>query len=127
VDLVEGWLASYEPAFNGVMLHRRQYFQWAPNWDHDHCEFCSIAFVVKGDASAQPPNVAEGWTTDDESNWICNSCFEKYRERFDWKVRKRLASDRPNTGPPTHSAPMKGVVTKPPPERPRRVPKHRVG
>jgi hypothetical protein len=127
VDDVETWLASYDAALKGVYLHRRPYFQWALNWDHDHCEFCRIAFVVKGDASAEPPNVTEGWTTDDESDWICNTCFDKYRERFNWKVRNRLSSDRPDTGPPTHSVPIKGVVTKAPPKAPRTAPKSRGG
>jgi hypothetical protein len=127
VDDVEAWLASYDPALKGAKLHRRPYFQWASNWDHDHCEFCSMAFVVKGDATAQPPNVTEGWTTDTEYDWICNACFEKHRERFEWSVRNRLPSDRPDTGPPTHSAPITGVVTKAAPKELRNAPKHRAG
>src|SRR6266851_3998236 len=107
-DGSDDWLAWHDDALKGVTLHRRTYFQWAPNWDHDHCEFCQIAFVVAGDAFARPPYATEGWTIDDEYSWICDRCFETYRARFGWTTRDRLPTDRPDTPPPASPAPVRG-------------------
>jgi hypothetical protein len=31
----------------------------------------------------------EGYTTDDQYRWICDTCFVDFRERFDWTVAQR--------------------------------------
>ena len=48
-----------------------------PGWDHDHCEFCGDKFGFSG-------TLTEGWTTVDEYRWICDPCFNDFRERFRW-------------------------------------------
>ena len=63
----------------GVTVHRRHYFLWRPDWDHDHCEFCFRRF-----ASAERQNFcSEGFFTEDK-RWICETCYEDFKLMFDW-------------------------------------------
>jgi hypothetical protein len=66
----------------GIALHRAHYRASRPDWDHDHCEFCHAKFM---DVDASDIS-REGFTTDDESRWICDDCFRDFRERFQWSV-----------------------------------------
>jgi len=55
-----------------------------PSWDHDHCEFCWQKFMSIDSSEAQQ----EGYTTDNRSHWICLICYEDFKDRFQWKVKK---------------------------------------
>ena len=60
-------------------------------WDHDHCHFChDAAFSERYDG-----DLREGWTSGGQAglppadqqaeyHWVCPSCFEQYRDAFDW-------------------------------------------
>lgn len=73
-----------EPAFY------RQ-FQWSlkvwsrtrPHWDHDHCEFCMAKISDLGGPDIQP----EGWTDEEETYWVCKSCFDDFMEMYQWNLR----------------------------------------
>ena len=52
-------------------------------WDHDHCEFCLIK-ITDLDIS---DSLKEGWTNQDEGLWICESCFEDFKDKYQWKVK----------------------------------------
>ena len=52
------------------------------NWDHDHCEFC-LQKITDLDIS---DSIKEGWTNQDEGLWICESCFEEFKETYQWKI-----------------------------------------
>ena len=55
-----------------------------PNWDHDHCAFC----WAKLSAEPLPDSLQEGYCTPDEYSWICATCFEDFKSRFEWRVIK---------------------------------------
>jgi len=60
------------------LLHKR----WSrpePRWDHDHCEFC-------GDKIDYLTGLA--YCTTDQYHWICEECFNDFKEMFQWKVVK---------------------------------------
>lgn len=48
--------------------------------DHEHCEFCWDKF------SASAEDLHEGYTTTDHYRWICDTCYEDFKEMFQWKV-----------------------------------------
>ena len=62
-----------------LLLHRR----WAANDDndHDHCAFCWEKFA------AYEGCLQVGYCTEDEEDWICEICFNDFRERFGWRVK----------------------------------------
>jgi len=68
----------------GVTLIHRKYRQnpHNPNWNHDHCEYCGEIFSLFDD----PEHLKEGYTTEDDYRWICSTCFNDFKDDFEWKV-----------------------------------------
>ena len=61
-------------------LIRKKYAKYRVDWEHDHCEFCGKKFSeVQGDLN-------EGYVTEGGYHWICDVCFEDFKERFHWKT-----------------------------------------
>ena len=64
-------------------------------WDHDHCEFCGVTFEEHAKVAARPPSdrrvLTEGYSTVEggakSQMWICEECFEDFKEEFRWSVR----------------------------------------
>jgi hypothetical protein len=84
VDLTDWRLRGQERYLKGVSLLRQAYQRYAPNpsWDHDHCAFCHTKFMVED----LPGVLHEGYCTLDQHRWICTTCFDDFREYFDWKL-----------------------------------------
>lgn len=47
-----------------------------------HCEFCQEEFMESG----VDGTFKEGYTTSDQSYWICNNCFQNFKDSYDWLV-----------------------------------------
>ena len=62
----------------GKRLRRQAYQPSRLGWDHDHCAFCGAKF------SLQAPDLAEGHATEDSYHWVCDGCFEDFREEMGW-------------------------------------------
>lgn len=73
---------------------------WSETWEHDHCEFCWAKFVDPAFSEAHARLVREdhevltegyaalgtGPEGEDDYHWICDTCFNDFRERFAWRV-----------------------------------------
>ena len=81
---MDDWrLNGQEKYLSGVNLIHRRYRRYKnPKWDHDHCEFCQAKFMVEDVHDV----LHEGYTTEDDYHWICNSCFAEFNDRFGWTV-----------------------------------------
>ena len=77
-------LRGQENYLTGVTLVHRPYRRYAanPKWDHDHCAFCWEKFMVDD----HPDVLHEGYATLDDYHWICERCFQDFREQFRWTV-----------------------------------------
>jgi len=73
-------LMAQERFLEGVALKRMIWKQSYDNWDHDHCEFC-FAEISEYDGVLH-----EGYCTLDEYHWICEECFEDFKDMFHWSV-----------------------------------------
>ena len=51
-----------------------------PRWDHDHCAFCCAKF------SEAENNLHFGYCTLDRYYWICEECFEDFKDVFSWQL-----------------------------------------
>jgi hypothetical protein len=83
-------LAGQEKYLFGKTLFRRP---WSsppsnPAWDHDHCAFCWRKFL----AASGLDECREGYTTADGYYWVCDECFQDFRERFQWRVAPGCAT-----------------------------------
>lgn len=48
--------------------------------DHEHCAFCFDKF------GEYPDCLQKGYCTEDLYYWICEECFEDFKEQFNWTV-----------------------------------------
>lgn len=65
--------------------------------DHAHCEFCGAKFMDPGFSSAHrdfvdkhPEVLTEGYVgggADGEDRWICDQCFDDFRDEFGWSLK----------------------------------------
>lgn len=84
VDDSDWRLRGQERYLQGVTLVRRRYRAYAknPSWGHDHCAFCWAKFMVEDCADV----VHEGYATTDDYWWICQICFDDFKQRFSWSL-----------------------------------------
>ena len=82
VDDSDWRLQGQERYLKGASLERLRYSPPRPDWDHDHCEFCGVKFADERVSDS----LHEGFATADRSRWICSTCFEDFRVRFDWSL-----------------------------------------
>lgn len=77
-------LTNQEKYLKGVVLIWKEWTSPKPDWDHDHCEFCwkKITNLDLKDA------VTEGYCTENDYYWICESCYNDFREQFRWIAQK---------------------------------------
>jgi hypothetical protein len=78
-------LMGQEKYLQGVKLYWRQYTRHSETWDHDHCSFCGAKFMVED----YPDVLHVGYATDDQYHWVCEDCFEDFKDRFQWEVVKK--------------------------------------
>jgi hypothetical protein len=72
---------------NVTLIHREyRRPRMNPNWDHDHCEFCSARFMVED----YPDVLHRGYATENDYHWICENCFNDFKESFNWTVIENL-------------------------------------
>lgn len=73
-------LQSQESFLKGMKLIKKEYKKYSDTWDHDHCAFCFDKFFEA------PGYLHEGYATEDEYYWICETCFHDFKERFEWVI-----------------------------------------
>ena len=69
-------LMGQERYLKGKELYSTKYKILESN-DHDHCEFCGYKFIS---------GEQEGYCTTNYYHWICNECYNDFKEFFYWKV-----------------------------------------
>jgi hypothetical protein len=48
--------------------------------DHEHCEFCMEKISNYSDS------LHEGYCTEDEYHWICENCYNDFKDLFNWTL-----------------------------------------
>jgi hypothetical protein len=70
-------LLGQEKYLFGAILSLKKYSDRKTETDHDHCEFCGAKF-----SDTIPGKLTEGYTTQDDYWWLCNECFENFKDKF---------------------------------------------
>lgn len=86
-------ICGQEAYLQGVTLVHRRYRRYPkdPSWDHDHCSFCWAKFMVED----YPDVLHVGYATVDDYYWVCETCFQDFKEKFQWNViEHRSVQDR---------------------------------
>ncbi len=58
-------------------LELKSYQPYREGWEHDHCEFCCETIDV---------NSPDAYTTEDNYHWICQECFNDFKDMFKWEL-----------------------------------------
>ena len=84
---LEEWrlFRGQEEYLKGRKLTRARYTT-AEYGDHDHCEFCFKNFMEHSDGIEYCTST--GYITDG-GHWICEECYQDFKERFAWKMQKK--------------------------------------
>ncbi len=61
-------------------LMKTNYTKRSEKWDHDHCAFCWDKF------SERKEDLTQGYCTLDKKYWICEECFNDFKEMFKFTV-----------------------------------------
>ena len=82
-------LQGQEKYLKGISLWWTKYEPYSDTWEHDHCEFCGSKFMNEDHTDV----LRHGYATTDKYRWICETCFEDFRDLFDWEVVVGKSSD----------------------------------
>jgi hypothetical protein len=72
-------LQGQEKYLFGKTLVHKKYTDKTTTTDHDHCEFCLDKF-----STTIANCLTEGHTTTDDYHWICENCFNDFKNDFKW-------------------------------------------
>lgn len=77
-DMKRDWRFTDQDQY--LMRARLKFCQFSKELrDHDHCEFCGAKF------SEGAGDLRQGYCTIDEYYWICQSCYEDFKDFFGWE------------------------------------------
>lgn len=54
------------------------------SFEHDHCAFCFCNFNSEEQ---------KGYCTTDYYHWICEECYEDFKEQFRWQIVEEKSSN----------------------------------
>lgn len=75
------WRLLYQEEYlMNAKLKKAVYTKPSEKWDHDHCAFCWDKFSENKD------DLTQGYCTTDQNYWICEECFNDFKEMFCFKV-----------------------------------------
>ncbi len=75
-------LTNQQKYLSQAKLKWARYVPPRESWDHDHCEFRWAKFM----ASDDPDSVQKGFVTEDDYRWICKTCYEDFKDMFQWEL-----------------------------------------
>ena len=67
---------------NAALKRVTHYKKHSEKWDHEHCDFCWAKFM-EGDYADV---LHEGYCTLDEKHWICEQCFQDFKDMFKFTI-----------------------------------------
>ena len=82
--MAEDWrlLRGQDQYLSSVTLQFSDYMPSNDINDHDHCEFCMEKF------GSGETDLKSGYCTKDRYVWICQNCFQDFKDRFNWYLKE---------------------------------------
>ena len=80
--LADDWrLTGKQADLQGLSFEIVPYHRYSLTRIHDHCELCFAKFSEDAAESLH-----HGFHAEHEGRWVCEVCFDDFRERFAWTV-----------------------------------------
>lgn len=76
-------LQGQEEYLQDKVLYYKKYHKHSKEWDHEHCDFCGAKISEYSD------DLHEGYCTENEEYWICEECYNDFKEMFNWKIDEK--------------------------------------
>lgn len=83
----DDWRLANASFLKGASFRQKQYYQWSPEWDHDHCKGCWAVFSIGGHKESLDKGFAIAGETSSHGAdyyWICSDCFNDLKESLGW-------------------------------------------
>ena len=81
MEMKNDWrLFNQDLYLNNAVLQKKIFAPHSTENDHTHCEFCWKKFC---DSTT---DLHEGYTTKDEKYWICDICYNDFKDMFHWSL-----------------------------------------
>ena len=77
-------LQRQETYLRDKTLYHKKCVKFSDEWEHEHCEFCGEKI------SEYDGDLNEGYCTKDEKYWICEECYNDFKEMFNWKLVNKI-------------------------------------
>ena len=61
------------------VLKKQPFKVYKEGWEHEHCEFCSERI---------DKNTPVAYSSDNNYYWICEKCYEDFKDMFEWTVEE---------------------------------------
>lgn len=74
------WSINSNAFLNNKILVQKRY---PITEDHDHCIFCWVKF------SNHEGDLKEGYYVKDANCWICNECYDIFKDSFLWDIERQ--------------------------------------
>ena len=68
----------------GRTLRWKQWWPYREGWDHDHCELCWHDICDQDEEDSD----RFGWVTEDDYHWVCETCCQEFKDRFEWDLTR---------------------------------------
>ncbi|MCP4806056.1 MAG: hypothetical protein GY913_19255 [Proteobacteria bacterium] len=79
----DDWRGQGQEAYLcGLVWRWSAFTPYRPEWEHDHCECCSIRL------SKAAGDLQSGFVAQDGYRWICKDCFDDFRDEIQATVAK---------------------------------------
>jgi len=82
LDREDDWRLQGQNQLHAEVLHFAPYKPQRRGSEHDCCQFCWKRFKSK----PQHNFLHEGFVTRDR-RWICENCYEDFKDIFDWRLQ----------------------------------------
>lgn len=81
MEIGNDWrLFNQDLYLNNAILQKKRFIPHSVENDHTHCEFCWNKF---SDSTA---DLHEGYATKDEKYWVCEICYNDFKNMFHWTL-----------------------------------------
>jgi len=70
----------------GQSFRRKKYYRQNSTWDHDHCAACWVKFMLSEGCLDQGYAISAEYKNGEDSEWVCQQCFNELCELMGWKI-----------------------------------------
>jgi hypothetical protein len=84
MNIHEDWRLQSQINYLFQVKLKKSHFKPTEKWNHEHCSFCWETFDT---------NHSTGYCTLDAYYWVCEPCYQDFKEMFQWELVELQSPD----------------------------------